>query len=131
MPSEKFGLMANAKRKRRRTAFPVLAAAGASLAIGGSASATTPTADAASQVRAVRADITQHDEEIYDASLSTFYVFDKELAFNVRVKPPHVRVKPPRVRVKPPSGHYSQVHGHPGVRPNEKKGDATCASCIC
>ena len=68
------------KRKRRGTALPVLGAAGISFAMTGGASATAPTADAVSQGTAPHPVITLGEEEIFDVSLATFYVFDKESA---------------------------------------------------
>jgi hypothetical protein len=64
------------KRKRGKTALPVLGAAGISLAMAGGASATPPAADLPSQDTGPR--ITLGEEEISDVSLATFYVFDKE-----------------------------------------------------
>jgi hypothetical protein len=64
------------KRKRRNRAFPVLGAAGISLAMAGGASATPPAANLPSQDTGPRA--TLGEEEISDVSLATFYVFDKE-----------------------------------------------------
>jgi hypothetical protein len=64
------------KRKRRKTALPLIGAAGASLAVTGGASAAAPAAnephhDAGPQFILA-------EEEIADVSLATFYVFDKE-----------------------------------------------------
>jgi hypothetical protein len=66
------------KRKRRRVALPILGAAGASLAMGGGASATVPIANVPSLDNAPLPEIALYDEEISDVSLATFYVFDKE-----------------------------------------------------
>jgi hypothetical protein len=64
------------KRKRRKTALPFLGAAGASLALGGSASAAThPTMNVSSEHAAVPV-LTLLEEELSDVSLGTFYVFD-------------------------------------------------------
>jgi hypothetical protein len=68
------------KRKRVGKALPVLGAAGVSLAMAGSASASTPAAatDTQAQNTSPRHEIFLGEEEISDVSLSTFYVFDKE-----------------------------------------------------
>ena len=66
------------KRKRGRVALPILGAAGASLAMGGSTSATMPIASVPSQDNAPLPEITLYEEEISDVNLATFYVFDKE-----------------------------------------------------
>jgi hypothetical protein len=65
------------KRRGTRT-LPVLGAAGASLVIGGSASATAPATDLPAQNTQFRPVIALAEEEISDVSLATFYVFDKE-----------------------------------------------------
>jgi hypothetical protein len=78
--------MAQAKRTskstRRNKAVPVLGIAGVSLAVagGGASASTAPVGDIYSQNTAARQMITLGEEEISDVSLSTFYVFDKELA---------------------------------------------------
>jgi len=78
--------MAQAKRtsksKRRNKALPVLGIAGMSMAVAGSASASSASSvpDIQSQNIAARQVITLGEEEISDVSLSTFYVFDKENA---------------------------------------------------
>jgi hypothetical protein len=66
------------KRKRRKMALPALGAAGMSLAMGGGASAISPTANVPSQDVEPRPVITLGEEEISDVSLATFYVFDRE-----------------------------------------------------
>ena len=66
------------KRKHQRVALPILGAAGASLAMGGGASATVPIANVPSQDNAPLPEITLDEEEISDVTLATFYVFDKE-----------------------------------------------------
>src|SRR5262249_54828660 len=67
------------KRKRRRLGLPALGAAGVSLVMASSASATAPTADVPSlQDTSLRPVITLDEEEIADVSLATFYVFDRE-----------------------------------------------------
>ena len=65
------------KRTNRRTTLPVVGAAGVSLAVAGGASATAP-ADAPSQDTAQGPVLFLGEEEIFDVSLATFYVFDKE-----------------------------------------------------
>jgi hypothetical protein len=77
-------LMARAKqtskRKRRRTALPAWGAAGMSLAMaGGASAAVAPTANAPSHGTALTPVTVLGEEEISDVSLSTFYIFDKEL----------------------------------------------------
>ena len=68
------------KSKRRRTALPFLGAAGASLAVGGGASAATaPTANVTSGGFALPGALTLLEEELSDVSLGTFYVFDNEV----------------------------------------------------
>jgi hypothetical protein len=59
-------------------AFPALGAAGVSLAMGGGASATVPTANVPPRDAELRPVIALDEEEISDVSLATFYVFDKE-----------------------------------------------------
>src|SRR6266487_2248748 len=69
------------KRKGRSKALPVFgAAAGVSLAMGGGASATAPTANVPSEDTASRPVITLGEGEISEVSIATFYVFDKENA---------------------------------------------------
>jgi len=67
------------KRAGRRKAVTVLGAAGA-LSLAGSASAAivSPAEDIAEKDTVSRHVITLSEEEIYDVSLATFYVFDKE-----------------------------------------------------
>jgi hypothetical protein len=68
------------KRKRRSKTLPVLGATGLSLSLAGGASATGELAADAPTTRntAVNHEIILGEEEIYDVSLATFYVFDKE-----------------------------------------------------
>jgi len=68
------------KRKRRRTALPVVGAAGVSFAMVGGAAATTPTANVPSRDIDARSVFALGEEEMSDVSLATFYVFDKENA---------------------------------------------------
>ena len=64
------------KRKRSKTALPLWAAAGVSLAMAGGASANAPVIDTPPQDSGKR--IVLAEEEVFDVSLATFYVFDKE-----------------------------------------------------
>src|SRR3974377_501443 len=74
------------KRKRRGKAAPVLGAAGLSLSLASGASAATSgsTADMLTRNTGVSHQITLCEEEIFDVSLATFYVFDKENAGTFR-----------------------------------------------
>ena len=72
------------KRKRSKTALPVWAAAGVSLAITGGASANAPATDMPSQDSGKR--LLLAEEEVFDVSLGTFYVFDKEREFSPGVR---------------------------------------------
>jgi hypothetical protein len=72
------------KRKRSKTALPVWAAAGVSLAITGGASANAPATDMPSEDSGKR--ILLAEEEVFDVSLGTFYVFDKEREFSPGVR---------------------------------------------
>src|SRR5436190_18899892 len=70
------------KRRTKALAAPVLGAAGLSLSLAGGASAATngtgvemPTRNTASNHEIILC-----EEEIFDVSLATFYVFDKESA---------------------------------------------------
>ena len=73
------------KRKRRSKAVPVLGAAGLlSMAGGASAATGTPAADLPLQKTAPTHEITLGEEEISDVSLSTFFVFDKENAADLK-----------------------------------------------
>jgi len=67
-----------AKRKRSRTALPVLGAAGVSLAMTGGALAAAPAEKAPAPGNAQTPVITLGEEELSDVSLSTFFVFDRE-----------------------------------------------------
>ena len=62
------------KRKRSKTALPVWATAGVSLAMMGGASANAPATDVPSQDSGKR--ILLAEEEVFDVSLGTFYVAD-------------------------------------------------------
>jgi hypothetical protein len=72
------------KRKRSRAALPVLWAAGVSLTMADGASANTPAVEVPSQDSGPR--ILLAEEEIFDVSLATFYVFDKERDFGPGVR---------------------------------------------
>ena len=74
------------KRKRRGKAVPVLGAAGLSLSLASGASAATSgsTADMLTRNTGVSHQITLCEEEIFDVSSATFYVFDKENAGTFR-----------------------------------------------
>ena len=69
----------SAKRKRRRTAAPILGVAGLSLSLASGASGAP-----AANIAAGHADMSQvfivAEVEVSDVSLATFYVFDKENA---------------------------------------------------
>src|SRR5690242_13528584 len=66
--------------KRKKIALPAWGAAGMSLAMaGGASAAVAPTANTPSQGPAMTPVTVLGEEEIADVSLSTFYVFDKEL----------------------------------------------------
>jgi hypothetical protein len=64
------------KRKRSKTALPVWAAAGVSLAMMGGASANAPATDMPSEDSGKR--ILLAEEEVFDVSLGTFYVLTKK-----------------------------------------------------
>src|SRR2546425_3463095 len=74
------------KRKYPKEAVPVLGVVGVSLSLAGGASAATavPAADIPSW-DTTRPQITLNEEEIFDVSLGTFYVFDKENAGTPRL----------------------------------------------
>ncbi len=74
------------KRKHGGNAVPVLGAAGLSLSLASGASAATSgsTADILMRNIGVSHQITLCEEEIFDVSLATFYVFDKENAGTFR-----------------------------------------------
>jgi hypothetical protein len=70
------------KRKRRSKAVPALGAAGLSLTLVSEASlaTTAPALDTMTSNAGVSHEIILREEEIFDVSLATFYVFDKERA---------------------------------------------------
>jgi len=73
------------KRKRSRTAVPILGAAGLSLSLAGTAAATTAVPADVPTTNAAGHEFTLAEEEITDVSLATFYVVDKENAAPVRL----------------------------------------------
>ena len=67
------------KRKRRSKAVPVLGAAGLlSLASGAVAQAAGPAANLPTRTIEPSHELTLSEEEVFDVSLATFYVFDRE-----------------------------------------------------
>ena len=66
------------KRKRPKTALQVWGAAGMSLAMTGGASAAVAPTTTGQHTPPPPSIITLGEEEIYDVSLATFYIFDKE-----------------------------------------------------
>jgi hypothetical protein len=70
------------KRKRRSKAIPALGAAGLSLTLASEASlaATAPALDTMTRKAGVSHETILREDEIFDVSLATFYVFDKERA---------------------------------------------------
>jgi hypothetical protein len=71
-------------RKRSKRALPMLGAAGVSLAMTGAAAANAPTVEVPSQDAGPR--ILLAEEEIFDVSLATFHVFDRESELGPRVR---------------------------------------------
>jgi hypothetical protein len=71
------------KRKASKAAVPVWAAAGV-LAMGAGASATAPATDIPSQDSGKS--ILLAEQEVYDVSLGTFYVFDRERETSPRLR---------------------------------------------
>jgi hypothetical protein len=69
-----------AQPKRARKAVPVLGAAGLSLSLasGVSLASTAPSLDAMTPNAGASRELILHEEEIFDESLATFHVFDKE-----------------------------------------------------
>jgi hypothetical protein len=68
------------KKTRGGKTVPALAAAGLSLTLANEASlaATAPSVDATSRKPVVSREIVLREDEIFDVSLATFYVFEKE-----------------------------------------------------
>lgn len=77
-------------RKRNSKAIPILGATGLSLSLAGgiAAASAAPTTDTQTQSTKVSHEITLFEDEFYDVSLGTFYVFDSEdvRTFRRRVK---------------------------------------------
>ena len=65
------------KRKHRSKAIPTLGAAGLSLTLASEASTALPL-DAVPRKAGVSHEVILREDEIFDVSLATFYVFDKE-----------------------------------------------------
>ena len=70
------------KKKRRSKTIPALGAAGLSLTLASEASlaAAAPALDTMTRKPGVRHEIILREEEIFDVTLASFYVFDKERA---------------------------------------------------
>jgi hypothetical protein len=68
--------------KRARKALPVLGAAGLSLSLasGASIASPAPSLDSMTRSAAENRELILHEEEIFEQSLATFHVFDKETA---------------------------------------------------
>jgi hypothetical protein len=73
------------KRKRMKEALPVLGAVGMSLSLAGGASAATGEPATHTPLWNPSHEITLYEEEVFDVSLGTFFVFDKENAGTVRL----------------------------------------------
>jgi hypothetical protein len=81
-----------AKRRGRKKTVTVLGAAGVlSLAGGASAAVVAPAADTLKADTASRHVITLSEEEIFDVSLATFYVYDRENSWTRLAGPPPAR----------------------------------------
>jgi hypothetical protein len=70
------------KRKHRSKTIPALGAAGLSLTLASEASlaATAPALDTMTRKAGVSDEVILREEEIFDVTLASFYVFDKERA---------------------------------------------------
>ena len=68
--------------KRARKALPVLGTAGLSLSLasGASIASPAPSLDSMTRSAAENRELILHEEEIFEQSLATFHVFDKETA---------------------------------------------------
>ena len=89
-----------AKRRGRKKTVTVLGAAGVlSLAGGASAAVVAPAADTLKADTASRHVITLSEEEIFDVSLATFYVYDKENSWTRLAGPPPARAVATAARV--------------------------------
>ena len=75
------------KSKRRRKALPALGIAGVSLALASGASASTGEATTNIPSISQSHEIFLGEEEIFDVSLATFYVFDKEVVDTATAAP--------------------------------------------
>jgi hypothetical protein len=71
---------ASSNRKRRSKTIPALGAAGLSLALASESSlaAPTPPLDTMTREAGVSHEVILREEEIFDITLASFYVFDKE-----------------------------------------------------
>ena len=76
------------KRKRRSKAIPALRAAGLSLTLASEASvaAAPPALAMVPRVVGISHEVILREDEIFDVSLATFYVFDKEISGAFRAK---------------------------------------------
>jgi|SRR5215472_3766184 len=106
----------DSKHKGRTNALTVLGVAGAlSLAGGASGAAVGPPGDTLT----ANATVTLHEEEIFDVSLSTFYVFDRE---NAGASRPDLRLAQ-RTRSRPRQSNGGCADDCAGGGPT------CCASC--
>jgi hypothetical protein len=82
------------KRKRRGKTIPALGAAGLSLTLASEASlaATVPALDTMTRKAGMSHEIILREEEIFDVTLASFYVFDKERAGAFRAGAHLIRV---------------------------------------
>jgi hypothetical protein len=121
------------KRKRRITTLPVLGVAGMSLSLAGGASAATTTGPLDGHL-AVDALTNPNpllgEEEISDVSLSTFYVFDKENAGNLKLGVQVARGGCGRCGGCRGCGRCGGCGGH-GCRGCGGCGWVTCVGCGC
>jgi hypothetical protein len=68
------------KRKRRSKTIPALGAAGLSLTLASEASLAAPALDTMTRKAGMSHEVILREEEIFDITLASFYVFDKERA---------------------------------------------------
>jgi hypothetical protein len=82
------------KKTRRSQTIPTLGAAGLSLTLASEASlaATTPAVDTITRKAGMSHEIILREEEIFDVTLVSFYVFDKERAGALRAGRPVIKV---------------------------------------
>src|SRR3954452_1190619 len=73
------------KRKRMKEALPVLGVVGMSLSLAGGASAATGEPGTGIPLWNPSHETTLYEEEVFDVSLGTFFVFDQENAGTVRL----------------------------------------------